>query len=309
MTSRRHRHTFFRYVFSIVFALGATAALFVLLEFLVTVQLPFKTTALNPTTNIRVRSITVTPKKSQTPQHKAITSNSKIENKQPQQVTNSQQVVKSTTPDKQLSSIAKAKPIKTKPIKTKSIKTVPLKAKFAKAKTKNIKIVPATTESHSKPAKPKVTKKEVQLAVNTAPVLTPALAPVLSKAKPTPEPEPEPEQQTKPIAESKKIDVEADIHNTKTYAPTIVDAKELKKIYSPNPSYPRKAQRRNIQGWVMTNFQIRTDGSVAQIEIIDGKNAIFFKNEVIKTLESWVFEKDQSQDIKASMRFVFSLRS
>ncbi len=302
MTSRRHRHTFFRYVFSTAFALGATAALFVLLEFLVTVQLPLKTTALNPTTNIRVRSITVTPKKSQTPQHKAIASNSKIENKQPQQVTNSQQAVKSPTPDKQLSSIAKARPIKAKPIKTKSIKTVPLKAKFAKAK--NIKILPATTESYSKPVKPKTAKKEVQLAVNTSPVLTPALAPVLSKAEPTPEPE----QQTKPIAESKKIGIKADIHNTKTYTPTIVDAKELKKIYSPNPSYPRKAQRRNIQGWVMTNFQIRTDGSVAQIEIIDGKNAIFFKNEVIKTLESWVFEKDQSQDIKASMRFVFSLR-
>lgn len=101
----------------------------------------------------------------------------------------------------------------------------------------------------------------------------------------------------------------AEIGNPKQYAEFVVDAKELKKVYSPSPSYPRKAQRRNIQGWVITEFNIRTDGSIAQIEIVDGKNTTFFKNEVLKTLASWRFAQFHSQEIRASMRFVFNLNS
>ncbi len=286
-------YIYFRYIFSVAFALGATASLFVLLEFLVTTQLPLKTTALNPTTNIKIRRITVTPKSSQKPQHKSIASNSKAEKIQTQQQIIPQTIVKISIPDKQLSSI-----VKTKAVETKSIKARPVKAQSVKTKAANdesIKSTLANIQVDSKPDKPKAVKETIRLAENTNMML----APVLDNTKAV---------QTS-IPQSRTENTETDIHNTKIYAPTMVDAKELKKVYSPNPSYPRKAQRRNIQGWVMTNFQIRTDGSVAQIEIIDGKNAIFFKNEVIKTLESWIFEKDQSQQIKASMRFVFSLRS
>lgn len=290
MTSKRH--TYFRYTFSAAFALGATAALFVLLEFLVTAQLPLKTTALNPTTNIKIRRITVTPKSSQKPQHKAIASNSKAEKIQTQQPIIPQPIAKSLAPNKQTNSIVRTKAVEIKPIKARSVKAQSVKTKFAKAKS--IKSSLANIHVDSKPAKPEAVKETIQLAENANLVL----APVLNNTKAVPA----------SIPQSKTTNTETDIHNTKIYAPTIVDAKELKKVYSPNPNYPRKAQRRNIQGWVMTNFQIRTDGSVAQIEIIDGKNAVFFKNEVIKTLESWVFEKDQSQQIKASMRFVFSLR-
>ncbi len=288
------QHNYFRYVFSAAFALGATAALFVLLDFLVTAQPPLKTTALNPTTNIRVRSITVTPKKSQTPQQNTKAIASKAEKTQPQQTIAQQPASKHRPQDKQLSSLVKAIPAETKPIKARPVKAQAVKAELAKIE---VDLKPATREAVE------LAEEAIQLTENTNNLLTQELAPVLNNVNP------KSIQPSKPAPQSKTISSETDIHNTKTYAPTIVDAKQLKKIHSPNPNYPRKAQRRNIQGWVMTNFQIRSDGSVAQIEIIDGKNATFFKREVIKTLESWVFEKDQLQDIKASMRFVFSLRS
>ncbi len=89
---------------------------------------------------------------------------------------------------------------------------------------------------------------------------------------------------------------------------SVFDANNLKKIYAPYPQYPRKAKRRNIQGWILTEFKIKKDGSVDQIKVVDGKNTTFFKNEVIKTLTLWRFAKQYPHDIQASMRFVFTLR-
>ena len=274
-----------RFAISCIFAVIATAALFSGLDFLISAKLPLQQAAANHKANIIINRVTIAPNKKSADKSRTTTSNQKL-NKQIQ---------------------------KKVPINPVNIKSKTDNATKSLAATNNTALKPALIPKKTKIHKPKATKqpqkaiipKKEDLAPNSPNAASLADQPimeikennnlehVIDNSKGESKPSKQLVTENKPAAKSDNI---------------VYNAKDLKKIHSPYPKYPRKAKRRNIQGWIITEFKIRTDGSVDQIKIVDGKNTSFFKKEVLKTLASWRFARQHPQDIRASMRFVFTLR-
>lgn len=55
------------------------------------------------------------------------------------------------------------------------------------------------------------------------------------------------------------------------------------------PGYPEKAARRGIEGWVILQFTINTDGKVKDIKVIESSNKIFIDSS-ISALKTWKFQ-------------------
>ncbi|THB74431.1 MAG: energy transducer TonB [Gammaproteobacteria bacterium] len=270
----------YHFVFITVFALTTTAALFSLLSLLIDFQ--FFEHNLQASTSTAIKTYTLTkgtPKGTPAEQEEI---SQKISNK-PQQPAPKN---KPAPEEDKSSSIVSAKP-----------KVVPNPAPNAKAQVVGNK-EPKAKANHDAPPADESLAAQTDIVIAetdldaTMQIETAAQATAISS--PT---------EVATTADKNPMEQIAD-----KLATTVFDAKNLKKIYSPAPKYPRRARNRNIQGWVLTEFKIRKDGSVDKIKVVDGKNTSFFKSEVIKTLALWRFEKQYPYEIQASMRFVFTLQ-
>ncbi|TVM05882.1 MAG: energy transducer TonB, partial [Halomonas sp.] len=76
-----------------------------------------------------------------------------------------------------------------------------------------------------------------------------------------------------------------------------------------NPTYPRRAQRRGLEGFVEVEFMIRRDGSVDSrtIRVIQARPQRVFEEAALDAIARWQFEASE-QLRRATQRIEFQLR-
>jgi protein TonB len=78
---------------------------------------------------------------------------------------------------------------------------------------------------------------------------------------------------------------------------------ELYPILSNEPTYPSRAKRAKIEGWVNVAFTITVEGDVKDIQILAAEPEGIFENSVVNTVKNWRF-KPQMLSGKAQERRV-----
>jgi periplasmic protein TonB len=72
------------------------------------------------------------------------------------------------------------------------------------------------------------------------------------------------------------------------------------------PTYPPRAERRGVEGWVHLSFVIQPDGSVDEVKVLAAEPERVFDREAVAALKLWRFEAPGRQ-ISAQRRMEFSL--
>ena len=92
---------------------------------------------------------------------------------------------------------------------------------------------------------------------------------------------------------------------------TVVDASALTKTNNVAARYPRRAQDRNLSGWVVVAFTVGPDGETSEIEVSASEPERVFDNAAIEAVERWAFEpveyRGQLISQRAAARLVFRL--
>jgi bla regulator protein blaR1 len=73
------------------------------------------------------------------------------------------------------------------------------------------------------------------------------------------------------------------------------------------PAYPRAARLAGVEGWVVLNYRIERDGSVAAIEVADSEPAGMFETAAQRALERWRYAPGSVAPQRLSQRFDFVL--
>ena len=75
------------------------------------------------------------------------------------------------------------------------------------------------------------------------------------------------------------------------------------------PSYPRRAQRRGLEGYVELEFMVRPDGSVerSSIRVLEARPRRVFEEAAEQAVGEWRFEAD-GRERRARQRLEFQLR-
>jgi bla regulator protein BlaR1 len=73
------------------------------------------------------------------------------------------------------------------------------------------------------------------------------------------------------------------------------------------PAYPRAARLAGVEGWVVLNYRIERDGSVAAIEVAESEPAGMFEASAQRALERWRYAPASVAPQRLSQRFDFVL--
>jgi len=60
--------------------------------------------------------------------------------------------------------------------------------------------------------------------------------------------------------------------------------------YSPQPSYPRSALRRGIEGYVIVEFDVSPDGAVLDPFVVETDQPGSFERAALRSVRRWAFE-------------------
>ncbi len=89
----------------------------------------------------------------------------------------------------------------------------------------------------------------------------------------------------------------------------VVPVTELVSIERTSPRYPRRAQARNISGWVDVYFRVTPSGNTTNIEIFESEPEATFDRAAISAVEQWIFEpveyRGQIISQRAAIRLTF----
>ena len=77
---------------------------------------------------------------------------------------------------------------------------------------------------------------------------------------------------------------------------------EINRYYAKQPTYPRKALRMGIEGYVIVEFDVDTDGSVLDPYVLEAVPQGTFERAAIKAIRKWVYEAPtyKGQSVKAN---------
>lgn len=96
-----------------------------------------------------------------------------------------------------------------------------------------------------------------------------------------------------------------------TQSNTIIDASALTKTQNAAVRYPRRAQDRNLSGWVVVAFTVDPDGETRNVEVSEADPERIFDKAAMEAVEEWVFEpveyRGQLISQRAAARLVFRL--
>ena len=74
------------------------------------------------------------------------------------------------------------------------------------------------------------------------------------------------------------------------------------------PTYPPRAERKGIEGWVHVSFEIQPDGSVDNVKVMAGEPERIFDKAAVAAVELWRFQPP-GRAIPAQRRIEFTLNS
>lgn len=72
------------------------------------------------------------------------------------------------------------------------------------------------------------------------------------------------------------------------------------------PSYPRAAQRREIEGHVVVRYNVTPDGAVDSVEVVEASPAGVFERAVMRALEGWRYTAAAETTEGVERRFDFN---
>lgn len=94
-----------------------------------------------------------------------------------------------------------------------------------------------------------------------------------------------------------------------TMADRVYSISDLDIVNQSAPEFPSAALRSGIDGWVVLEFTVDTNGRVGDVEVADSSSRVFHRN-AIRALEQWRFspvqENGQSVPVRANVRFTFA---
>lgn len=91
----------------------------------------------------------------------------------------------------------------------------------------------------------------------------------------------------------------------------VIPATQMKMMNFVEPDYPKRALRRNIEGWVDIEFTVSATGEVSEIEIIGVEKTGYFEKAARQAVTQWRFEpqvfRDQPHEQRVAARLRFNL--
>lgn len=88
-------------------------------------------------------------------------------------------------------------------------------------------------------------------------------------------------------------------------APAFAEAPKAVKIVA--PEYPRGAERRKIEGFVVIKFDINADGSTTNPTVVEAQPAGVFDAAAIKAVGNWQFESSSAGAMAEKKKLRFEL--
>lgn len=85
-------------------------------------------------------------------------------------------------------------------------------------------------------------------------------------------------------------------------------AEEPKAVKIVAPEYPRGAERRKIEGFVIIQFGIQADGSTLNPTVVETDNPGVFDAAAIKAVSKWKFEKSDAGVASTQKKLRFQLQ-
>ena len=91
----------------------------------------------------------------------------------------------------------------------------------------------------------------------------------------------------------------------------VLQMNELVQVKLTRPRYPRRAEKRGLEGWVEIDFTVNVAGETTNISVIRSEPVEVFDASAIKAVEQWTFEprvfRGQLITQRAKARLVFAL--
>ncbi|WP_404470787.1 TonB family protein [Vreelandella venusta] len=161
-------------------------------------------------------------------------------------------------------------------------------------------------ELPDEPVEPVELESELPELTELTPEPTPQPAPTPS---PSPKPAPRPAETAAPSSTPSTSQGEAAPEAAPAPSNEPVSVGQVAPTSRVNPSYPPRAQRRGMEGFVEVEFVIRRDGSVdnSTIQVTRAQPRRVFEDAAREAIARWQFEPGQ-QLRRASQRIEFQLR-
>ena len=156
------------------------------------------------------------------------------------------------------------------------------------------------------PVEPVELESELPELTEAQPKPTPRPQPA---PEPAPEPSPEPAETVAPPAEPAAAQRDAAPAAEPAPSNEPVSVGQVAPTNRVNPSYPPRAQRRGMEGFVEVEFVIQRNGSVdgSSIRVINAQPRRVFEDAAREAIARWQFEPSQ-QLRRATQRIEFQLR-
>lgn len=167
-------------------------------------------------------------------------------------------------------------------------------------------IVLPEVELPDEPVEPVELESELPELTEITPEPTPQSAPTPS---PSPTPAPQPAESAAPSSTPSTSQREAAPEAEPVPSNEPVSVGQVAPTSRVNPSYPPRAQRRGMEGFVEVEFVIRRDGSVdnSTIQVTRAQPRRVFEDAAREAIARWQFEPGQ-QLRRATQRIEFQLR-
>ena len=89
----------------------------------------------------------------------------------------------------------------------------------------------------------------------------------------------------------------------------VMNVEDFVRLAVESPKYPRRAQERNIEGWVEVNFVVTAAGTTSDIEVQNSEPGTIFQAAAIDAVEKWTFQprvfRGRAIDQRVNTRLVF----
>ncbi|HEY9029875.1 MAG TPA: TonB family protein [Kangiella sp.] len=73
-------------------------------------------------------------------------------------------------------------------------------------------------------------------------------------------------------------------------APELAQSNSAMPLYQAQPNYPMTAASQGIEGWVLLQYDVDTNGTLSNIKVVDAQPGRTFDREAVAALKKWKFK-------------------